>query len=206
MGPADRLLVGLGVAADPGLANLLMTTDFADSTDLAAVLEARYSLRPGAARDIAREVWSSQLNEARPIAGVLEAMRALYASGLCLALLSNIWRPYAMSVRRSFGTFFDAAIPADLQCLSYQVGIAKPAPELLARLLARAAVPRSRAVMVGDSVTNDIVPAVRLGINTILIGDSAMAGAQTVANRQFRSVAELTEDEILNLVDNSPAK
>jgi FMN phosphatase YigB (HAD superfamily) len=203
LGPAARIVAALGLAPDPGLSDLLMTTDFAKAADLAEALESRYSLRPGAAHDVGREVWTSQLEDAQPIDGALDAMHRLASAGFKLAVLSNIWRPYALSVRRWFGTFFDAVIPAELQCLSYQVGLMKPAPELFTRLLAREDTPPCRAIMVGDSVSRDIAPATRIGLRTVLISQLPTDGLAP-ADRVLGSVAELTVDEVANLLENSP--
>jgi FMN phosphatase YigB (HAD superfamily) len=203
VGPAARLTGGLGLAADPGLSELLMTTDFADAAALAAALESRYSLPRGSAHDVAREVWDGQLQDASPIDGALDALRSLSAAGLRLALLSNIWRPYALSVHRWFGPVFDAAIPAELQCLSYQAGLAKPAPELFTRLLSQAATPANRAVMVGDSMSRDIVPAARLGLRTVLVGEARPA--DVLADRVLSSVAWLTVELVADLCAGDPA-
>lgn len=191
-GPAARLTGGLGLPPDPGLSELLMTADFADAPALAVALESRYSLPPGSARDVARQVWDSQLTDARPIDGALDALRSLSAAGLRLALLSNIWRPYAESVRRWFGPFFDAAIPAELQCLSFREGLAKPEPAVFTRLLLKSGTPASQAIMVGDSLERDIGPAARLGMHSVLVGAAPPTDGDNRPDRVIASVAELT--------------
>jgi FMN phosphatase YigB (HAD superfamily) len=199
LGPAARLTQRLGLPSDPGLSTVLMTTQLEQPAELAALLAQRYAISSVRAREAAGELWNSQLENAQPVDGALDALRALHAAGIRLALLSNIWAPYNQAVRRWFGPLFDAAIPDELQCLSYREGLAKPAPELFATLLVRAGTPAAQAIMVGDSLSRDILPASRLGMRTVLIAGQPAASCARAADRTIASAAELTVELVEEL-------
>lgn len=199
LGPAARLTQWLGLPNDPDLARVLMTTPLQRPAELAALLTQRYAISAIPARQAATEIWNSQLEDAQPVQGALEALRSLHGAGLRLALLSNIWAPYTESVHRWFGSLFDTAIPGELQVLSYREGLAKPAPELFTALLARAGTPARRAVMVGDSLSRGILPAARLGMHTVLVGGQPGRSGAPPPDRMIASAAELTVELVEEL-------
>ena len=52
---------------------------------------------------------------------------------------------------------------------SAEAGISKPDPRIFTLALERAECPAEEAVMIGDRLDNDIVPAKRLGMKTVWI-------------------------------------
>ena len=160
-GPAKRLAARLGLSPDArrAFSRAIMTRAFASPEELAAAVD----LPAGAVA----ELWRAQEDEARPVEGALDALRALQAQGIRLALLSNIWPPYLTSVRRHFGAFFDAHVEPELQRYSFALGDEKPAARLFTDLLRDAGVPAGRCVMVGDSYSSDLEPAMRLGMKAV---------------------------------------
>jgi len=202
-GPASRIAetAGLDVAHKRALHNLLMTTDYANSSDACAAVRARLGLGGLVVESAVADIWDAQENEARLIPGAFEALGAFVAQGCRLALLSNIWTPYFRSVRRLLGEFFDAHIPAELQLLSCREGLAKPAPALFSRVLERAAVDPSQTLMVGDSYGKDIEPAIACGMRTLwLLHDPArearalvqvLNGAAAAPTRALCSLADI---------------
>lgn len=76
---------------------------------------------------------------------------------------------------------------------SAEEGVAKPDPEIFRRALSQADCPPARAVMIGDRIDNDIVPAKALGIWTIRI-QQGWASAQ-----QPRSGEETADWTVSNL-------
>jgi putative hydrolase of the HAD superfamily len=75
---------------------------------------------------------------------------------------------------------------------SYRHGIAKPDPALLGIALSRLearGVPRGSIVVVGDDLDNDIIPAARAGLMTVLIGLAPPPGRflpDVLASRLFQ--------------------
>jgi HAD superfamily hydrolase (TIGR01509 family) len=169
--PASRIAahLGLDAAQKAVLRGALMTTPFGGPGDVAALVRHVSGLPRVVVDPVVSEVWDAQLREARPLPGALEALAELRAGGLRLALISNIWPPYLAAVREHFGAFFDEHIPEALQRFSFREGCAKPGPQLFERALRAAGVAARDAVMVGDSYAEDIEPAARLGISTVLV-------------------------------------
>jgi HAD superfamily hydrolase (TIGR01509 family) len=165
-GPARRIaeLAGMTDPQRRALHAALMTRPFAAPSEVAAFARDELAARVDAAVEA---VWAAQRTEARPVEGALAVLEGMLASGLRLALLSNIWRPYLDSVRRHFGAFFDEHVPEELQVFSFEAGRAKPDRNLFERVLHAAGVGPGEAVMVGDSHDKDIAPAQALGMGTV---------------------------------------
>jgi HAD superfamily hydrolase (TIGR01509 family) len=170
-GPASRIAARLGLDRERKhiLREALMTTDFVAPEEVAAYLTASLAVEADAAARVSRAIWSAQEGDARALPGATEAVARLGEEGWRLGLISNIWRPYLVSVRRQFGALFDALVPPPLQLFSFQLGRAKPDPGVFAEALRRAGVAADRAVMVGDSYDEDIAPAAALGMETVWV-------------------------------------
>lgn len=170
----------------------LMTRAFSTPVGLGAFLADQLSIDLSTSLSAIERLWEAQMGESRPLAGAAGALDHLHAAGLRLALLSNIWLPYLASVRTHFGSLFDRCIAPELQLFSFEQGLAKPTPELFARVLERSGVEAREAVMVGDSYFEDIAPAMRLGMGTVW-----------VLHRPERERPALTA--VLNAEEPSPA-
>jgi HAD superfamily hydrolase (TIGR01509 family) len=171
--PWSRLAMELELepAEKAMLRESLMTRAFSTPTELAAFLADGLGLGNGAGASLPaiERLWAAQAGESRPLPGAAAALERLHAAGLRLAVLSNIWLPYLASVRTHFGGLFDRCIAPELQLFSFEQGLAKPAPELFARVLERARTKACEAVMVGDSYVEDIAPALSLGMGTVWV-------------------------------------
>jgi HAD superfamily hydrolase (TIGR01509 family) len=170
-GPASRIgaLAGLDRARRRALREALMTTDFRGPDEVAGHLVDSLGVDPGTASVASRRIWEAQEGDARPLPGAPEALARFAAEGWRLGLISNIWRPYLDSVLRHYEELFDVAVEPGLRLLSFQLGRAKPAPEIFAEALRRARVAPGRAVMIGDSYDEDIAPASALGMETVWV-------------------------------------
>jgi len=169
--PAARIAEALELDESNGreLNRALMTRMFSEQEMVVAFLSDALGVASHRAMAAVAEVWSSQEQEAQPVPGASEMLATLAESGVQLALLSNIWHPYLVSVRRYFGDTFDLYIPPSLQFFSYREGRMKPERELFGRLLETAGVPADRAVMVGDSYLTDLQPAMEVGMKTVWV-------------------------------------
>lgn len=182
-GPASRIAARLGLDEERkrALRTTLMTTDFRAPAEVAAHLASSLGVEKDAAARVSSEIWAAQESDARALPGAPGALARFGAEGLRLGLISNIWRPYLHSVRRHFGTLFDVLIPPRLQLFSFQLGRAKPDPEVFAEALRRAGVAPEGAVMVGDSYAKDIAPAEALGMRTVWVLTRPAAQAAAIA-------------------------
>lgn len=83
-----------------------------------------------------------------------------------VAMISNVYDYTAKKIRVEFKDFLKNF---DVVAISPEIGIMKPDPEIFNYVLNRLEVKPEEAVMVGDRVDRDIVPARELGMNAILI-------------------------------------
>jgi HAD superfamily hydrolase (TIGR01509 family) len=182
-GPASRIgaLVGLDRERRRALRKALMMTDFRGPEEVAGHLVDSLGVDPEPASLASRRIWEAQVGEARPLIGAPEALARLAAEGWRLGLISNIWRPYLDSVLRHYEELFEAAVKPELRLFSFQLGRAKPDPEIFAEALRRARVAPGRAVMIGDSYDEDIAPAAALGIKTVWVLTRPADQAEAIA-------------------------
>ena len=118
----------------------------------------------GPAREVNRDYQTFLGEEAYLLPGAMEFCRALKEAGLTLAIATN-GLPVAQR-GRYVRTGMDQVIPNIF--ISMELGVAKPRPEYFDRVLEGLDVTdRSRVVMVGDSLTSDILGANRAGIDSI---------------------------------------
>ncbi|HLC17075.1 MAG TPA: HAD family hydrolase [Thermodesulfovibrionia bacterium] len=111
-------------------------------------------------------LWQRQQSEARQIDGATEAVMALKAMGYKIGLISDIWAPYYLSFERACP---EIAALTDSFILSFREGIKKPSPALFHRALAAINTRATDTVMVGDTYSNDIEPAIALGLRTVWV-------------------------------------
>jgi FMN phosphatase YigB (HAD superfamily) len=103
---------------------------------------------------------------ARPIPGAEQAIQALARSGISLGLLSNA----QCNTLADLGDVSFLFAP-ELTVLSYQHGIAKPAPELfqiISERLAGRGISPAETLFVGNDPLHDILPAAAAGFQTAL--------------------------------------
>ena len=103
---------------------------------------------------------------------VPEALQTLAERDIVLGLISNSHR-----CLESFQSHFELEGLIDVAISSSQHGYMKPHPSIFEAALKLAGVPSSEAVMVGDSLTQDIEGARRVGMRGILVRRSEPAGA-----------------------------
>lgn len=194
-GPASRIAERLGLDTDAkrALSEALMTQPFEAPRDVASLLGGGSEAAVGA-------IWTAQEHEADPVPGAVEAFAAVAASGARIGLVSNIWAPYLRSVRRHYGALFDEHVAPELQLFSYREGSAKPARTLFDRMVSRAGVAPSEAVMVGDSYGEDIAPALAAGMRAVWVlhrpdreADHLVRVLDGVARRPPRTVRGIAE-------------
>jgi FMN phosphatase YigB (HAD superfamily) len=111
-------------------------------------------------------VWREQIACVRAIPGAAALLRRLKRMGVKLGAISNIWHPFYTGVCQNCP---DIVGLLDYRCLSYQVGLKKPSPELFRVAVATAHAPAGSCWMVGDSYELDVAPAALVGMRTLWV-------------------------------------
>ena len=175
IGPGKRLARELGLTREDGRAitQLVFRERFASSDALAARLQSLFPTLDQGAVPIVQSVWRAQEEEPVEMPGATACIAAVADAGARIGVISNIWAPYAAGFRRACP---DIVPRLQSWHLSYEVGIAKPDVDLYRTALAATGVRPEDAIMVGDSVEKDVVPALALGMGAIWV-PGPLAGA-----------------------------
>jgi len=92
----------------------------------------------------------------------LPCLSALRDRGLRVGIGGN--QPSAMEAALAA-----AGMPADVVGSSERWGVEKPAPDYFRRLVAEIGVPAAEVLHVGDRLDNDVLPALQLGLQAVLV-------------------------------------
>ena len=124
--------------------------------------------------------------------GAGDAVRALAARGVPLAIISNTGRTPGVVLRRALERY---GLLACFQVTTYsdEAGVRKPAREIFERTLAALGVPPAKALHIGDDATSDIQGARALGMRT----------AHYVASHDTRAARPASPDADLIVEDLS---
>jgi FMN phosphatase YigB (HAD superfamily) len=166
-GPGRRVAteLGLGVEAAAAVNEILFQTDARESCELAAKVARRFGVAEARAADVVGQIWDMQFEESYVLPGAKEAIESLREAGIGRVYVSNIWRP--------FHARFEAEFPIEAEgqpCfLSFRTRRMKPDAELLADICNEIGTAAEDVVMIGDTWTADIEPAMRNGMGTIWI-------------------------------------
>jgi HAD superfamily hydrolase (TIGR01509 family) len=126
-------------------------------------------------------------------AGCLETLRELRATGLHVAIVSNIDEDYLEPMLERAGI----ADLIDARTSSEEARSCKPDPAIFHHALEKAIVRAEEAVFVGDSPEADVLGARKVGMTTVLILDDgapppgAGAGPSAEADHEIRELGEL---------------
>ncbi len=108
--------------------------------------------------------------DAAPVEGVRDLIDQLMAAGLIVVIATNPLFPQEAVVGRMAWADIDIArTPPALITSIEKVHFTKPNPHYYEEILARIGVEADEALMVGDSIENDIIPAAAAGLNTFWI-------------------------------------
>lgn len=102
---------------------------------------------------------------AKPYPHTLETLRELKSKGYKLAIISNSFNLTFEEVVSKY----DLAGIFDVIIVSYEVGSRKPDPEIFEICLEKLAVEKDEALMVGDSLQDDIEAAQSFGIKALML-------------------------------------
>jgi HAD superfamily hydrolase (TIGR01509 family) len=171
-------------------ANAAITAGIQHTDEMTA--EVLHRLLPGLgrrARD-ARDTMASGWLQVRPFQGAQQMLQAARELGLATVLVSNASWPSAELYRRRLMEM-DLAEQLDAIVSSVDVGVRKPDRRIFDVALQLAGQPAEACVMVGDSETRDIEPAVALGMRTIRVTMQYPLDGPTLANAVASSPTEV---------------
>jgi len=157
------LLDGAGAAE---VASVIMTTELTCADGVCSALEARFGTIGREARVGIERLWNMQSSAAVGLDGASDTVLALKRRGLRIGLLSDIWNPYYESVEKALPDVIGAA---DAIVLSCRTGARKPEPANFVKALDELDVEPCSAVMIGDTYTHDIRPALQLGMRAVWV-------------------------------------
>jgi putative hydrolase of the HAD superfamily len=124
------------------------------------------------------ELLARELASVRALPGATSVLAFLRRRGLRIGLITNSGSPYREPLDRlGLAELVDAVV------FSCTAGARKPEPRLYRAALERLGVAAAEALMVGDSLANDVQAPERLGMRGLLVGSSATA----------RAIARLTD-------------
>ncbi len=105
--------------------------------------------------------WDSSLERVYPEAfGVLDKLSDKFSLGV---IANQSLGAGKRMEERGIAKYFDTVV------LSAEEGVAKPDPEIYRRALERAGCRPEEAVMIGDRLDNDILPAAKIGMKTVWV-------------------------------------
>jgi len=189
-----------GTSADE-VAGIIMTRALACADEVCKALEEKVGKLSEGARLSIKRLWESQSYAAKEIAGATETVLAVKRRGVRIGLLSDIWKPYYLSVERALPRVIQAV---DAEVLSFKSGTRKPCYDNFLQIIAKLGIKPEEAVMIGDTYTHDILPAIEIGMRTVwvltrpereaesiisVLNNSSLAPTFTVSN--ITEVAEL---------------
>ncbi|MCK5718118.1 MAG: HAD family hydrolase [Thiomargarita sp.] len=159
--PVHFLLKELGLqqSCKDSLKKLLFTQHIDSPYTLNELLAEHF--HTGDTLSICKQLWHQQIHESYYINGALTAINCMKSRGYQVASITNIWEPFLIGLHDIPKPVFRSDI----------IGIMKPDVLLYTHILKVLNIAPSQAIMVGDDIENDIIPANSLGMKTILVGD-----------------------------------
>ncbi|MBF0565338.1 MAG: HAD family hydrolase [Nitrospirae bacterium] len=147
------------------ISQIIMLEDFTDSRSVFERIKGAFNGGlPTHCEGKINDLWQRQESDALEIDGATEVVLALKRRGYRIGLISNIWSPYYRAFEKACPQITSAL---DSATLSFRDGIRKPDKTMYERALASISLRPHEAVMIGDTYTNDIAPAIELGMGTV---------------------------------------
>ncbi len=138
---------------------------------------------------LSKTPWHSE--DERPYDGCAAVLNTLRARGYRLGVIANQQPGTAQRLAQ-----WDLLQHFDVIAASAELGVEKPDPAIFRWALREAGCEPENAVMVGDRIDNDILPAKALGMQTVRILSGPFAAYRPPddpADRTIRSLSELSD-------------
>lgn len=163
----NKVIAALMDGVSPSdISSVIMTNELRSAEYVCEALESRFGSLSDIARSEIIDLWYAQTTAPQPIEGAVEAVLTLKERGFMIGLLSDIWNPYYAGVERCIPEVIEAADAIVLSCRS---GCRKPAQDNFQLILHDLNAEPDEAVMIGDTYTHDIHPALELGMKTVWV-------------------------------------
>lgn len=156
----------LGNVTASQVSSVIMTRELPSADMAVSVLEDHFGPRDQKTRIAIMELWESQAAAPVEIAGACDCVNRLRDRGYKIGLLSDIWSPYYRGVELSIPSVVECA---DAVALSCRLGNRKPCEGNFRAVLDMLGLRAEETVMVGDTYTHDIYPAVNIGMAGIWV-------------------------------------
>lgn len=156
----------LGNVSHGDISQVIMTQPTSTAEEAVRLVESIVGTMPEDARACILELWTAQCSAPVALPGAVEAVEAVKGMGLKIGLLSDIWTPYYEGVRLAIPEVVEAA---DATCLSCISGRRKPDLHNFRLICEMLETAPEDIVMVGDTYTHDIAPAIELGMATVWV-------------------------------------
>lgn len=155
----------------------------------ARIIELMGGLGPGV-ETAAREIYIdwAEHRHFEMYADVPDTLRTLHGRGLRLGLISNSHRPLD-----SFGAHFNLDGLFSVTVSSAEFGVMKPDPRIFQEALGRMGVPAAEAVMVGDSLSHDVLGARAAGMHGVWLDRARRARNLDPSVPVIRTLRELPD-------------
>jgi HAD superfamily hydrolase (TIGR01509 family) len=148
----------------------LLVRSYADRGAMIAAIAARFAPDGGDdLRTALHDLLERELVAVEPEPALRSLLGFLRRRGFALAVLTNSASPYREPFERLLGSD-----RLDVVGFSCELGTRKPEPESYRRVLDALGVAPGEALMVGDSLRNDTEAPAALGLQTLLLGRSAL--------------------------------
>ncbi|NMB40792.1 MAG: HAD hydrolase-like protein [Firmicutes bacterium] len=158
-------ILGLPDAQSPEIAKIIMRTKFANVDEVCYELNKSYGMNHAKSQKI-KDLWLEQERGVEEIPGATETVLFFKGLGFKVGLISDIWVPYFNSFKHACPKI---VANADCLTLSFVEGIKKPSTELVNRALNCLNEKPENTIMVGDTYTEDMSPAIQLGLKTVWV-------------------------------------
>lgn len=155
-------------SVDPEFLDVCLTTNVQNAEGFLSNVAAKFGL-PVTPAQVAR--FQKIVDDESVCAGsffdATNLIKSLKDAGFQLSLVSNLW-PFPVEClfdEANLGQYF----PREYRVYSFEEGISKPDPELYRRTAKRCGVEAHECLMIGDSLANDILPALAVGMKACLV-------------------------------------
>jgi FMN phosphatase YigB (HAD superfamily) len=147
-----------------------------------------------------KDFWQAQHVHVYELEGALNLVKNIARTGAGIHIVSNLWFPFYQKFREIFQEISDTI---QSETLSFEQGVRKPSLEIYRRALNRSGAVPENAVMVGDSVVNDILPCAALGMKCIWFKSRPMEKEKLDEKRRlFSDYQNIFEADTLEAVQS----
>ncbi len=146
---------------------------------------------PGTLSDITEVYWKSTYSNLSLFPGVMEAMKKIKKSGILIGLATNLVADVQIKKLERLGVedYIDFVVT------SQEAGKEKPHPAVFLLALKKAGCLPEEAVMLGDSLEQDVEGAKHLGMTAVHLSDKSSKGKADFTIKKF--------DEILGVLEKA---